>query len=334
MNEKIKILIDKIKNAKSIAISGHKNPDGDSMCAALALMKIIELNFNKTATVIYDGNVPRYLDYVPLRKDAVFHTHVPEDAKYDLYILVDYGTKIHLGGVEKYISGADYVIEFDHHFNDDQVGSLCFSDVNKASATQVVYDVVRTAKFAMNQDVIDLITIGIITDTGNFKFVRNSNVLRDVADLVDNGANIPHLVNLLDNVDKKTVLVESMAVANAEFFMRGKLVVATIKQPDYKKLDGRGELVLSLLGQIHGVEFVVLFKEQKENQIGISIRSKHIPINKIAESFGGGGHLCAAGAVVYEDLETVKTKVINAFRGMQNEKNTNCDLQFDCKYCG
>lgn len=334
MNDKIKVLIDKIQNAKSIAISGHKNPDGDSMCAALALMKIIELNFNKTATVIYDGNAPRDLDNIPLRKQALFHTHIPEDAKYDLYILVDYGTRIHLGAAEKYITNADYVIEFDHHINDDFVGDLVFSDTDKASATQLVYDIACQAQFVMNQDILDLIALGIITDTGNFRFVRSGDVLRDVAQLVDKGVSIPHLVTLLQNKDKKTVLVESEAVSKAEFFMRGRLAVATIAQPDYKKLDGRGELVLSLLGQIHGVDFVVLLKEQKEKQIGISLRSKHIPINHIAESFGGGGHVCAAGAVVYDDLETVKTKVINAFRGMQDEKNNDADLQHVCKFCG
>ena len=93
-------------------------------------------------------------------------------------------------------------------------------------------------------------------------------------------------------------------------------VFQTIYHNNYKRLDGRGELVLSLLGQIRGVEFVVLLKEQKENQIGISIRSKHVPINQIAESFGGGGHLCAAGAVVIDSLENVHNKIINAFKGM------------------
>ena len=316
MNEKIKLLIDKIKNAKSIAISGHKNPDGDSLCSALALMKIIELNFNKTATVIYDGNIPKELDRVPLRDQACFHMHLPEDAKYDLYILVDYGTRIHLGGAERFVNDADFVIEFDHHFNEEVVGDLCFDDTDKAAATQVIYDVAKTAKFDIDQDVIDLITLGIITDTGNFKFVRSGMVLRDAAELVDKGADMLHLVNLLNNKSRKTVLVESETVAKAEFFMHGRLAIAAIRQPDYKRLDGRGELVLGLLGQIHGVEFVVLLKEQKENQIGVSIRSRHTPINQIAESLGGGGHMCAAGAVVYDSFETVKAKVINAFKGM------------------
>ena len=316
MTKKIDVLIEKIKKAKSIAISGHKNPDGDAICSALALMKLIELNFNKTATVIYDGNIPRDLDKVPLRDSLQYFEKVPDDSKFDLYLLVDYGTPSHLGGVEKFVSGADYVIEFDHHFNDEPIGNLCFGNPDKASTSQVVYEVAKSAKFNMDADVIDLLMLAIITDTGHFKFVRYGDVLRVAADLVDAGAKITDLSNLLNNKVRKTVLIESQAVANAEFLMRGRLAVASIRRVDYKKLDGRGELVLSLLGQIAGVEFVVLLKEQKENQVGISIRSKTVPINHIAESFGGGGHLCAAGAVIFDDFDRARERVIRAFRGM------------------
>lgn len=316
MMKKIELLIDKIKNAKSIAISGHKNPDGDALCSALALAQIIELNFNKTATVIYDGNVPRDLDNVPLRQKAEFVKKIPEDAKYDLFILVDYGTRRNLGGVEKFVDAADFVIEFDHHVNDAVIGSLCFDDENKAATSQLVYDVIRHAKFDIDENIVDLLMLALITDTGNFKFVRHSDVFKDAAALVEAGANMPNLVNLLNNKDKKTVLVESKVTSEAEFLMKGRLALAMLRHEDYKKLDGRGELVLSLLAQIHGVQYVVLLKEHKENQIGISLRSRRLPINKIAESFGGGGHLCAAGAVVLDNIENVRESVINAFKGM------------------
>ena len=316
MNKKIETLIEQIKKAKSIAISGHKNPDGDSLCSALALMELIRLNFKKRATVIYDGNLPKFLDGVPLRDEAIYHTHIPEDAKYDLYILVDYGTKNNLGAAENLIPESKFIIEFDHHYNEDKIGDLCFDDESKAAAAQIIFDVSRKANFEMNKNIVDLLTLGIITDTGHFKFVRHSDVLKDVADLVDRGADMIELMNLLNNKDKKTVLAESRAVADAEFLMKGRLAIATMKHDAYKKLDGRGELVLSSLGQIHGVEYVALLKEQKENQIGISFRSRSNPINKIAESFGGGGHLCASGAVVADNLENVYNKVINAFKGM------------------
>ena len=315
MNKKIETFIEKIKNAKSIAISGHKNPDGDALCSALALMKIIELNFGKKPVVIYDGNIPKYLEEVPLRENMVFYDKVEQGASFDLYIVVDYGTRIHLGGVEKYVNDADFVIEFDHHINDDKVGNLCFDDVSKAATSQIIYDFARRADFKLDKDIVDLLTIAIITDTGHFKFVRTSDVLKDTAKLVDEGAEISSLMNILNNRDKKTVLVESKAAANAEFLMKGRLALATMPHSDYKQLDGRGELVLSILGQIHGVEYVVLLKEQKENQIGISLRSKSIPVNDIAEAFGGGGHLNAAGAVVQDSLENVRERIIKAFKG-------------------
>lgn len=318
MKNKIKILIEKIKQAKSIAVSGHKNPDGDSLCSALAIMKLININFDKQVTVIYDGNIPKELENVPSRKSACFYKHVPEDAKFDLYILVDYGTRKNLGNPEKFVNAADFIIEFDHHHNDDIVGNLCFNDVEKASTSQIIYEVIRDAGLKTSPELIDLLTLALITDTGNFKFVRHSDVFKDAAELVDAGANMMRLVNILNNKDRKTVLVESKTVSNAEFFMKGRLVIATINHDDYKQLDGRGELVLRLLGQIHGVEYIVLLKEQKENQIGISLRSRdnNKPINQIAESFGGGGHLCAAGAVVMDSLENVREKVKEAFKGM------------------
>ena len=191
-----------------------------------------------------------------------------------------------------------------------------FDDTEKAAAAQIIYDVARKAKFKIDDDIRNLLAIAIITDTGNFKFVRDSDVLLDMASLVDAGVNIAHLVNLLNNKDKKTVLVETKAASEAEFLMKGHLVIATIHRNDYKKLDGRGELVLRVLGEIHGVEYVVLLKEQRENQVGISLRSRNKPINKIAEFFGGGGHLYAAGAVVQDSLENVHEQIINAFKGL------------------
>lgn len=316
MNKKIEILKEKIMQAKSIVIAGHKNPDGDSVCSALSLMRIIKLNFGKKSTVIYDGNIPKVLDNLPLRDEMTFYQHIPEDTKFDLCILVDYGARSHIGGTERFVNNADFIIEFDHHFNDDVVGDLCFDDTEKAAAVQIIYDVVRSAKFEMDSDIINLITLGLITDTGHFKYVRNSDVFKDATSLVEAGADIPYITNLLNNRDKKTVLMESRVVSEADFVYNGRLVIATINNNDYKKLDGRGDLVLSVLAQIHGVEYVVLLKEHKENQIGISFRSKTQPINEIAESFGGGGHLFAAGAVVMDSLDNVHKLIKKAFKGI------------------
>ena len=58
MEQNIKIFLEKLKDAKNIAIMGHKNPDGDSFCSVLALAKMIELNYGVRPLCVYDGNIP------------------------------------------------------------------------------------------------------------------------------------------------------------------------------------------------------------------------------------------------------------------------------------
>jgi len=62
------------------------------------------------------------------------------------------------------------------------------------------------------------------------------------------------------------------------------------------------------------LNYIVLLKEQKPNQIGVSLRGRHCPVDKIATALGGGGHEFAAGAVVNDTLENVKKRVLELFR--------------------
>ncbi len=50
--------------------------------------------------------------------------------------------------------------------------------------------------------------------------------------------------------------------------------------------------------QIGSIEVAVLFKEVEEG-VKISLRSKeYVDVRKIAENFGGGGHIRASGAFI------------------------------------
>lgn len=317
MKKNIKILDEKLRNAKTVAIMAHKNPDGDALCCVLAMSKLIEKNYGTKCVCVYDGNVPDYLDYIPLRKQAQFWNKVNTKSKFDVVIVMDYGAEHQIGGPLEFVKNAKCVIELDHHKNDNPIADLCIND-DKADATAVVlYRIMRALKWYDDIDVRDLLAIAILTDTGNFKFAKNAETLSVVSDLIDGGVVIRRLIEIMNNKPRKAVLVEARAAGNAEFFYHNKLAVATISRRDYRDLDGRGEMILNILGQIKGVEYVVLLKEQKETQIGISIRSRGVAIDTIAEAFGGGGHKQAAGAVVRgETLQSVHDAIIKAFKGM------------------
>lgn len=312
--ETLKILAEKIKGAHSIAIAGHKNPDGDSLCSVLALAQLIKLNYNKNPICVYDGNIPDMLDNVPTREKMKYFSRVDLSHKFDLVFVLDYGTQNHIGGFMPAVINAKFVIEIDHHKNDNTIGNLCLNNDKAASVGEIIFDIVKKLKWNRDEIVNNLIAVSILTDTGFFRYLRRGNVLRTMAALVDDGVDIDYLANLLNNKPRKTVLTEAAVASRAEFLNHGRLALATIDANDYKNLDGRGETVLTLLGQIKGVEYIVLLKQQKEKQIGISLRSKTQSINEIAEALGGGGHKCAAGAVVQDSLENVREKVLDLFK--------------------
>ena len=317
MNKNIKTFDEKLRGAKSIVIMAHKNPDGDALCSVLALSRLIEKNYCIKSVCVYDGNVPDYLDNIPLRRNAHCWNKIDSDTKFDVAILVDYGAEHQVGGPLNFVKNAEFVIEIDHHKNDSPIAHLCIDDENADAAAVVINRIMHELKWRDDLDVRDLLAVAILTDTGNFKFAKNAESLSVMAELVNGGVSIRRLIELMNNKPRKAVLVEARAAGNAEFFYHNKLAVATISRREYRDMDGRGEMVLSILGQIHGVEYIVLLKEQKPDQIGISIRSRGAAIDHIATSFGGGGHKNAAGAVVHGDtLEHVREKIINAFKGM------------------
>lgn len=314
MEQNIQNFIEKISAAKNIAIMGHKNPDGDSYCSVLALAKLIELNYGVRPTCIYDGNIPEYLDEMPLRSWIKYYERVDLSEVYDLVVLMDYGTPNHIGGARPIVDNAKFIVEIDHHQNSERLGHLCVDDEKAAATGQILFDIMKTANWKFDKDVLDLLAVALITDTGNFKFVRDGRVMNIMAELINNGVVLRHLFEALRNKPRKAVVVEAGAASRAEFLFKGKLAIAIIPHKDYKYLDGRGETVLNLLGSIKGVEYIAFLKEQKAEQTGVSLRSRGKPVNHIAEALGGGGHTCAAGAVVNDSLENVRNRIIELFR--------------------
>lgn len=315
MEESVKIFIDKIKSAKNIAIMGHKNPDGDSYCSVLALAKLIEINYGVRPTCVYDGNIPEYLDEMPMRSWIKYYERVDLAEVYDLVILLDYGTPKHIGGAKPLVDNARFIVEIDHHQNDEKLGMLCIDDENAAAVGQIIFEIMKSANWQFDKDVLDLITVAIITDTGNFKFVRDGRVMQIMAEMVESGVVLRHLFEALRNKPRKSIVAESGAASRAQFLFKGRLAIAIVPHKDYKYLDGRGDTVLNLLGSIKGVEYIALLKEQKENQTGVSLRSRGQPVNHIAEALGGGGHMCAAGAVVNDTVENVRNRIVELFQG-------------------
>ena len=314
INQKLDLFAARVRDASSIAIIAHNNPDGDALCSTLALARLIELNFDRHPVCVYDGNIPGYLESVPHRSDMHYWDKIAQ-TPFDLVIVVDTGARIQLADGDKIVAAARDLIEIDHHQKDgDPIAELNFNNPDAAATTEIIYDMMQAAQWTSDADVLNLLAVGILTDTGNFRFARRPRPLRIMAELMEHGVNPGHLMDMLSVNPRKAVLTEAAVTSRAEFFFGGRLALAIVDRADYKNLDGKGNIIMHLLGQIRGVEFVVVLKHQRPGQIGVSLRGRGVPVDDVARILGGGGHMYAAGAVVHDTLENVRARVIELFK--------------------
>lgn len=307
----------KIRAAESIVIFGHRNADGDSVGSALGLCHLVKSNFDKDAVVAYDGNMPISYDFMPGRGDFIFAEKI-KDNRYDLMILVDVGAGVQLGDAGRALfSAAGTTIKIDHHKTFDVSAELEFVDDGASSAAEMIFDIACAADWKINADAATCLCAGIYADTGNFAFVSgNSRPLRAVAELVDLGADIREISEGLNIATRHDILAQANVIAAAEFFHNGRLAMAVVPNKYYKKLDSGETEMIFFLRRIKGVEFVVVLKEARADEIGVSLRSRRIPIRELAEKIGGGGHDLAAGGRLHTNLAEAKKVMVEAFKGL------------------
>ena len=95
----------------------------------------------------------------------------------------------------------------------------------------------------------------------------------------------------------------------------GKICVMYLYEDMLKKyglIDGDTSDLLYYGTSQGSVEVTLLFKE-KGDMTKVSLRSKDVvDVRKVAEKFGGGGHMRAAGLSVNKGMEEAKMAVIKA----------------------
>jgi Exopolyphosphatase-related proteins len=75
------------------------------------------------------------------------------------------------------------------------------------------------------------------------------------------------------------------------------------------------EGIINYARDIENVEIAALFKEKAENDIRVSLRSKdYADVNAIAQKFGGGGHVRAAGCTIADTIENAKRLVLSEIK--------------------
>ena len=301
---------DWIFDKKSILLLTHQRPDGDAIGSVIGLSDALTNSGIKCIAYI-DNHLPaRYKDLVP--KDIL--TPPPTDfGSCDSVICLDTANEERLGIPDNltYHNLLGFpCCNIDHHVDNSRYGEITFINSNSAATAEILATFAKTFPVNLTPISATMFLMGIITDTGGFRFDNTTAItLETAAWLVKNGGDYSRLMQKMyfeepaAKLKLSAKLYENMkfAFSNrvAYFFLTPELL--TLYEVDEKDTED----LVDIARVIKGVEIACRMQKVSDG-VRFSIRSnnENIPVNEMARELGGGGHKMAAGAFIRNvDLE-------------------------------
>ena len=121
--------------------------------------------------------------------------------------------------------------------------------------------------------------------------------------------------SLFDNKEFNRIKIIGKALSKMELILGGKVALIELNKTFADEFGGEiGDTsdIISYGLQIKGVEVTLLLKEV-EDGVKASLRAKsYVDVRKIAEVFGGGGHVRASGIKIKNvSMEEAKYEILN-----------------------
>lgn len=286
-----------LEGAASVAIGGHERPDGDCVGSCMGLYQYLKNNYSDMDVDVYLEEIPESFRIIK-DTDKIQHD-VPADKSYDLFICLDCGDEERLGFSKPLYESAANTFCVDHHISNQEFAGDNYIVPDASSTSELVYHLIDKSK--ITKEIAEALYMGIVHDTGVFQYACASpETFRVAADLLSKGVDAPRLIDA--TYYEKTYAqnqVLGRALLESMLFMNGRCIASFVSKAvmnfygvNSKDLDG----IVSQLRVTKGVEVAVFIYELEPNILKVSLRSKtHVNVSKIAQFFGGGGHVRAAG---------------------------------------
>lgn len=311
-NGNIKNLEQAIKQAKSIAIMGHHNPDGDSLGSTIWLWEILK-KLGKKVEYFSDEEISKFYSFV--KETRYFKTEFKW--KFDLIILCDLNEPARTGFdifTDEFIKSNFFII-IDHHIYKEEIWQINILEPNASSTSEIIFEIIEKLRpEKIDNKIATNLLLGLIYDTDCFRHPNTTPKTFEVASkLIANWADKQFLIEkFYKNNSFGKVRFTSIMIQRA--VLKNKIIYTYYDETELKDYDTDKESIkdiLPILMSIKKVSIALLFKKDWE-KLTCSVRSKENLSQKIASHFGGWGHIKAAGFMVEakDDIQKQFTEII------------------------
>ena len=293
--------------AQKIVLCCHVSPDGDTLGSALGLARFLAQK-GKEVIVFVDDDINKSLSFIP----GIEKVRRPEAGvivEADLFVVVDASSFDRVGICNEVVK-APVFLNIDHHISNTEFADYLYLDAEAAAAGEIMCDLFEAMGWEYDEAIaVDFYT-AITTDCGSFRYSNTtSKTMQRAAKLLDYGVKPNEISDMLDVRSRKTTELLAKVLPSLTFDYEGKVAHITITNDLYDK-EAQTDSFVSYPRYIEGVEVAIMFKAVEPEVTRVSMRSSSVDVASVALSFGGGGHLRAAGCTIYAPVEEAKAQLL------------------------
>jgi phosphoesterase RecJ-like protein len=297
-------------------VVSHIQPDGDAAGSTFALAWMLA-SLGKRFTLINEGSIPDKFMYMAASVHSILNYESnPIAQSFQHVISVDCADFSRIGSVHECFSKDVEMLNIDHHATNDLFGSVNLVQPEAAATVEVLYDLGVQLGIAFSYELNVCIYSGLLTDTGGFRYANTSpKVMQIAADMLQRGVKGYELAeHLLEKLSYPQISLLKLSLNTLSFGHNNQVGWVAVSLVDLIASGASSDDLDGLVNyprNVEGVEVGLLFKEREGGVVKVSLRSGgKVDVAQIAKSFGGGGHVRAAGCAVYATLSEAIERVV------------------------
>lgn len=310
-----------IDNSKKILLTSHISPDGDAIGSTLGFYHMLT-KLGKNVTVMVPNRYPAFFKWMPgIEKVVIMEENKAESVKIfkesDLIFCIDYNSLDRVNGMKPLIeTSKSKIIVIDHHLNPNIKADVCISHPEISSSSELVFRFLCRWGYypEITLEAAQCIYTGMMTDTGGFTYNSNDPEIYTIIKLLlEKGVDKDDIYRKVFNTYSENRLrLLGYCLNKMEILHDCNTAIITLTLDEQKQFNyaiGDTEGFVNMPLQIENINKSVFLREDKD-KIKLSFRSQgDVPVNVLAEKFGGGGHKNAAGGESYTSLENTIVKL-------------------------
>lgn len=313
----IEALVAQLSPGMTVALSTHINADGDGCGSEVALALLLKQR-GVHARIVNPTPWPSMfaflLDGV---EEASAHGAAALDGV-DALIVLDINDVRRVGALaDKVRSLTVPVSVIDHHIaGDAPIGDIVVADTSACATGELVFDVATTMGLELTPDIARALYCAILTDTGSFRFSNTSPRAHAIAAVLLSAGVDPEEMYRRIYAQVSVGRMELLRDALGSLHVDSELGMAwiSVEAGVMEKYDVTSEELDGIVEHprsIAGTRLALFFRDLGYGRVKVSFRSAGaVDVQKLARTYGGGGHAKASGAMLTGTLGEVRERVV------------------------